>query len=106
MLSQLSALFLVLAPSATSLPHQLAGPTITRVGSQPAGSTTLRVDGVGSGAFDPSRFSSWHHDARFPLIAPKEGGTCPGNIYNANCVANGTCCSLWQWRECEREKEE
>ena len=54
-----------------------------------AGSSVLTVEGVGSGSFDPTKMSSWHFDARFPLIAPNAGGICPGNIYNANCVNNG-----------------
>ena len=71
------------------------GASITKTGHRP-NSLTLEVGGVGSGAFDPARFSSWcqHHeiDSRSPLVHAKPGGHCPdtaGNIYNANCVNNG-----------------
>ena len=50
---------------------------------------SLTLEGVGAGAFDPSRIANFVLDLRAPLIAPKEGGSCPGNIYNANPVVNG-----------------
>ena len=71
------------------LPLADSSPSITRAGHQPPDSATLLIKGVGAGPFSPTRFSSWHYDARFPLIPPNPGGKCPGNIYNANCVWNG-----------------
>ena len=68
-----------------------AAATMKKTGHNPH-STLLQISGVGSTAFDPARFSSWHFDQRLPLIHAKPGGHCPdvrGNIYNANCVNNG-----------------
>lgn len=59
-----------------------------KVGSG-GGEGRLTVKGVGAGPFDPTRIANFVPDARAPLIAPKEGGSCPGNIYNANAVVNG-----------------
>ena len=76
-----------------ALPAAAAVASIKKTGHRPQ-STTVQISGVGSGAFNPARFSSWHFevDQRFPLIHAKPGGHCPdtqGNIYNANCVNNG-----------------
>lgn len=68
-----------------------SGFSITKTGHRQH-SSTLEVAGVGGGTFDVERFSSWHYDARSPLIHANAGGDCPdaqGNIYNANCVNNG-----------------
>lgn len=74
-----------------ALSELIAGATIRRISNDPR-ANEVRVNGVGSGAFDPGKFSTWHFDHRAPLIHAKPGGHCPdaeGNIYNANCVNNG-----------------
>jgi hypothetical protein len=59
-----------------------------KVGSNP-GSTLLQINNVGAGSFDPKKISNWQYDLRYPLISPQNKGSCPKNIYNANCVHNG-----------------
>jgi hypothetical protein len=59
-----------------------------KVGSNP-GANTIQVNNIGSDAFDPRKLSNWQYEARFPLIPPHNTGSCPKNIYNANCVHNG-----------------
>ena len=66
-----------------------ATPTFRRIGTEPALDGHIRVSGVGSGLFDPGRIAHWLADERSPLIAPRAGGSCPGNIYNPTVVRNG-----------------
>lgn len=52
------------------------------------GGTQVRVDGVGSGAFNETKLKTWHHDVRRPLIAPYTTGPRQ-NIYAANVGKDG-----------------
>jgi hypothetical protein len=73
------------------LPHLSSAAGFVKVGHRPLGQD-LVIAGIGSGAFDPAKLSSWNYDERFPLLEAKPGGRCPdahGNVYNANCINNG-----------------
>jgi hypothetical protein len=52
--------------------------SFTKVGTH--GGTTLQINNIGSGAFDPTKLKNWHSDVRHPLINPNAGGTCPGQL--------------------------
>lgn len=72
----------------------LNGWTFSKVG---AGGTsdTITVQGVGAGAFHPSRIANFVPESRAPLISPKQAGSCPPNIYNANPVNNGGAVNIF-----------
>ena len=79
---------LLLVSLVASEGHAAGG--LRKVGSETAAlGENIRVRGVGSGPFDPTKLKNWVPDARSPLIAPNKGGSCPGNIYNPTIVANG-----------------
>jgi hypothetical protein len=63
--------------------------SFVKTGHLDPGSTSLRIDNVGSGNFDPSKFTNWVPDIRSPLVNPQNNGSCPQNIYNPSIVANG-----------------
>lgn len=77
----------LVVPIAMAVPT-LSGATFRKTGHN-EGSEWISVQGVGSGAFDPSRNSNWCADIRHPLIEPRQGGTCPGNIYAPTAVNFG-----------------
>jgi hypothetical protein len=85
----------LLVVAAMAAPACLAEWTFTKIGTDPSASPAFTVQGVGAGPFDPSRMSNFLQDVRAPLIAPKSGGSCPGNIYAANAVDNGGAVNVY-----------
>ena len=73
----------------TALPAVASAASIQKTGHRPQ-SATVQISGVGSGAFDAARFSSWHFevDQRFPLIHAKPGGHCPDTQGNISGLQN------------------
>ena len=66
--------------------------SFTKIGNNNA-PNMFRINGIGADKFNPNKMSNWHYDYRFPLIAAKESGSCPKNIYAPSAVNNGE--STW-----------
>ena len=62
--------------------------SFVKVGSNP-GQTTIQMNNIGSGSFEPNKIFNWVYESRSPLINPNNGGSCPHNIYNPSIVNNG-----------------
>eukprot|EP01084_Bolivina_argentea_P113304 201961_1 len=62
--------------------------SFTKVGNN-GKANVIQINGIGADEFNPNKMSNWHYEYRFPLIAAKNSGTCPKNIYAPSIVNNG-----------------